>query len=58
MRQTQEQIDEIEGTDTKAEEALADATEAAVSDSSGSDRPDGAFQEDWIHCSLTELTTV
>lgn len=30
--QTQEQIDEIEGTDTKAEEALADATEAAVSD--------------------------
>lgn len=30
--QTQEQIDEIEGTDAKAEEALADATEAAVSD--------------------------
>lgn len=30
--QTQEQIDEIEGTDTKAEEALVDATEAAVSD--------------------------
>lgn len=30
--QTQEQIDEVEGTDTKAEEALADATEAAVSD--------------------------
>ena len=30
--QTQEQIDEIEGTDTKAEEALADATETAVSD--------------------------
>ena len=30
--QTQEQINEIEGTDTKAEEALADATEAAVSD--------------------------
>ena len=30
--QTQEQIDEIEGTDIKAEEALADATEAAVSD--------------------------
>lgn len=30
--QTQEQIDEIEGTDTKVEEALADATEAAVSD--------------------------
>lgn len=30
--QTQEQIDEIEGTDTKAKEALADATEAAVSD--------------------------
>lgn len=30
--QTQEQIDEIEGTDTKAEEALADATEVAVSD--------------------------
>lgn len=30
--QTQEQIDEIEGTDTKAEEALADATEAAFSD--------------------------
>lgn len=30
--QTQEQINEVEGTDTKAEEALADATEAAVSD--------------------------
>ena len=30
--QTQEQIDEIEGTDAKAEEALTDATEAAVSD--------------------------
>lgn len=30
--QTQEQIDEIEGTDTKAEEALTDAMEAAVSD--------------------------
>lgn len=30
--QTQEQIDEIEGTDAKVEEALADATEAAVSD--------------------------
>lgn len=30
--QTQEQINEVEGTDTKAEGALADATEAAVSD--------------------------
>lgn len=30
--QTQEQINEVEGTDTKAQEALADATEAAVSD--------------------------